>query len=798
MKKYIIATIAVAIVTLPAAIPARGQETTTRSIHAAPAIAVQQTADGVVVNDAIPFAVKYFDLRDVRLLDGPFKEAMEKNAEWLLELEPDRLLSNFRLNAGLKPKARPYGSWESSGLAGHTAGHVLTAAAQQYAATGDERFKERVDYMVQELDSCQIAFVNGFIGGMPGGDRIFKQVRKGIIRSAGFDLNGLWSPWYNIHKVVAGLLDVYLLTGNEKAREVLVNLAGYLAESIAPLSNEQMQLMMNCEFGGINDSFAGVYAITGDKKFLDAANAFYHARLMDPLAEGKDVLPGLHANTQIPKVIGSARVHELTGNERDARIATFFWDRVVHHHSYANGGNSSAEYLAAPDKLNDRLTTSTCETCNTYNMLKLTRHLHEWSGDPAYVDYYERALYNHILASRNPETGMTCYFVSLAMGGRKEFSDKHNTFTCCMGSGFENHSKYGESIYARSPGNEALYVNLYIPSTLDWRDRAMAFRLETSYPESGKITLRVDNGTRQRFALKLRYPDWATSMTVKVNGTRQKVEAAPGSYATISREWKRGDRVEVDLAMELREVAMPDNADRRAIFHGPTLLAGELGTTPVEPVRGVPVFVSGDKSVTPYLLPVQGQPQTFRTRAIGYPADVTLVPFYKMYDQYYSVYWDVFSPDGWQQQQAAYEAERARVEALNKITVDYITFGEMQPERDHSLDSRESRVGDFRGKKFRYAYPNGYIAFDMKVLADAPVKLLMTFWGGDAGRDTFEILVNDTRLQLFSPSGEDGAFIENVIEIPEAFTSGKEKIRVTLKGHERSRVTSIYNCRVIR
>jgi hypothetical protein len=275
------------------------------------------------------------------------------------------------------------------------------------------------------------------------------------------------------------------------------------------------------------------------------------------------------------------------------------------------------------------------------------------------------------------------------------------------------------------------------------------------------------------------------------------VESAPGSYVTITRDWKKGDRVEIDLPMELYTWPMPDNADRRAIFHGPTLLAGELGEKPVEPVRGVPVFVSGDKSVTPSLHPVAGKPQTFRTEGLGYPADVTLRPFYKMYDQYYSVYWDVFSPREWQERQAAYEAERLRIEELNKVTVDYITFGEMQPERDHNLESRESRVGDFRGKKFRYAYPNGYIAFDMKVPA-GPARLLMTFWGGDAGKDTFEILVDGTRLQLFSPSGADGNFIENIIEIPANLTAGKEKIRVTLKGHERSRVTSIYNCRVMR
>ncbi|MDR0766700.1 MAG: glycoside hydrolase family 127 protein [Odoribacteraceae bacterium] len=792
MKRHTIAIVIAAIAGIPLAATAQAVSTPHDS---------RATGDlprGIVVADAIPVALKYFTLHDVRLLDSPFKTAEEMNAAWLLELEPDRLLSSFRRNAGLPPKAPPYGSWESSGLDGHTAGHVLTAAAQHYAATGDERFRKLLEYMVHELDTCQVAFVNGFIGGLPGGDRVFKQLHKGIIRSSGFDLNGLWSPWYNIHKTVAGLLDVYLLTGNEKAKDVLVNLADYLAGSISTLSNEQMQLMMNCEFGGMNDAFAGIHAITGDNKYLEAANAFYHERLMNPLAEGRDILPGLHANTQIPKIIGSARLHELTGDERHARVARFFWERVVHHHSYANGGNSSAEYLAEPDKLNDRLTNSTCETCNTYNMLKLTRHLHEWSGDPAYADYHERALYNHILASRHPATGMTSYFVPLAMGGHKTFSDKFNTFTCCMGTGFENHSKYGASIYARAPANDALFVNLYIPSTLSWRDRAMTFRLETAYPDSDRVTLRVTAGARQSFTLNLRYPAWATSMTVKVNGVTRKINATPGSYVALQGNWKRGDRVDIHIPMPLHEQAMPDNADRRAIFHGPTLLAGDLGEQPVEPVNGVPVLVSEDKSIVPRLVAVNDHPQTFRSSGLGHPADVTLVPFYKVSDQYYTVYWDVFTPGGWQAQQQARAAELARVAALDRVTVDHVTFGEMQPERDHYLDSRESRVGDFRGKKFRYAYPNGYIAFDMKVLPAAPVKLMMTFWGGDAGRDTFEILVDGQQLQLFSPAGDPGNFIENTIDIPATFTAGKEKIRVTLKGHDRSRVTSIYNCRVIR
>ena len=335
----------------------------------------------LAVGNVVPAKVKYFGLKEVRLLDSPFKNAMDRNAAWMLEMDMDRLLSNFLKNAGLEPKGESYGSWESMGIAGHTLGHYLSAVAQQYASTGDERFKQRVDYIVHELDSCQQYFVNGFIGGMPGGDRVFKQVKKGIIRSAGFDLNGLWVPWYNEHKTMMGLNDAYLLAGNKAAKKVLVNLADYLVDVLAGLTDEQVQTMLNCEFGGMNEAFAQVYALTGNKKYLDASYRFYHRRMMEPLAEGKDILPGLHSNTQIPKIIGSARQYELTGNPKDERIAEFFWTTMVNHHSYANGGNSSGEYLSTPDKLNDRLTHSTCETCNTYNMLRLTKMLYQTSAD---------------------------------------------------------------------------------------------------------------------------------------------------------------------------------------------------------------------------------------------------------------------------------------------------------------------------------------------------------------------------------------------------------------------------------
>ncbi|WP_082211974.1 glycoside hydrolase family 127 protein [Parabacteroides timonensis] len=761
-------------------------------------LACEHCTNLVQVKDVVPAKVNYFSLKDVRLLDSPFKHAMELNNEWMMELDMDRLLSNFRKNADLEPKAESYGSWEAMGIAGHTLGHYLTALSQQYASTGDEECKRRVDYIVSELDSCQINFVNGFIGGMPGGDKVFKEVKKGIIRSKGFDLNGIWVPWYNEHKTMMGLSDAYLLVGNETAKKVLVNLSDYLADIISGLSNEQIQEMLNCEYGGMNEAFAQVYALTGDKKYLDASYKFYHERLQDKLAEGLDVLPGLHSNTQIPKIIGSARQYELTGNKRDEKIAEFFWHTIVHSHSYANGGNSMGEYLSTPRKLNDRLATTTCETCNTYNMLKLSQHLYRWTDDPQYLDYYERALYNHILASQHPEDARTCYFVSLGMGTRKNFYSKDNNFTCCMGSGFENHSKYGGAIYSYTTDKNDLNVNLYIPSVLTWKERNIRLKMETAYPEDGKVAIRLEECPSQQFDINLRYPAWAISgVTLKVNGSKQSVSVQPGSFITISRKWKKGDRIEVNFPMSLYTESMPDNADRRAVFYGPSLLAGVFG--PQERKIGdVPVFINEEKDMVKQIEPVKGQPLTFHTVAPGGPDNVAMIPFFKTYDQYYTVYWDVFSPEEWKQVEAKRTAELERIARLDAKTLDYITLGEMQPERDHNLEGENTRVGEFGIHKYRFAYEEGWFSFNMKCGYNEPTQFLMTYWGGDSGKYTFELVIDDTWVQPITVKGNPEEFVEMVIDLPKELTEGKDKIKVMFRGVGKNRVSNLYNCRLMK
>ncbi|MCC6142214.1 MAG: glycoside hydrolase family 127 protein, partial [Candidatus Hydrogenedentes bacterium] len=536
------------------------------------------------------FAIGPTHLGQVRLLDGPFKEAQDRDIAYLLELEPDRLLHSFRTEAGLDPKGEVYGGWEQQGVAGHSLGHYLSACSLGYAATGNEALKRRVDYIVKELAECQAAHGDGYVAAIPKGREAFAKLSRGELQVEPFNLNGIWVPWYTLHKLLAGLLDAHLYTGNEQALEIATDLGDWAIEITKNLGDDQFQAMLACEHGGMNESLAELYGRTGDERFLDLSYRFHHKAVLDPLAAGEDCLPGLHANTQIPKIIGLARRYELDGGSKDRITAEFFWDRVVQHHLYAMGGHSDDEHFGPPDQLSERLGEKTAETCNTYNMIKLTRHLWDWFPIVEKADFYERALYNHILASQNPEDGMVCYYMPLKPGHFKTYSTPFDSFWCCTGTGMENHVRYGEFIYATRP--EGLYVNLYIPSELNWQCRDATVRIETTFPESEEITLHFAAKKPQTFTLYLRIPGWAANLPeVTLNGEKLNAVAAPGSYLTISREWREGDTITLRLPMALRTEPMPDNPSRIAFAYGPLILAADLG-----PIEGkapeVPVLLA--------------------------------------------------------------------------------------------------------------------------------------------------------------------------------------------------------------
>jgi DUF1680 family protein len=740
----------------------------------------------VVAVHAYPFSVK-----DVRLLDGPFREAMEADARYLLVIEPDRLLSEFRAHAGLKPKAEKYGGWESSGLAGHTLGHYLSACSMEYAATGDVRFRDRVNYIVGELAICQKARGSGYIGAIPREDTVWAEVAAGKIRSHGFDLNGAWSPWYTVHKIMAGLLDAYLYVGNVEALRVERGMADWAGGIVGGLSDSIRQRMLVCEYGGMNEVLANTYAITADKKYLDLSYDFYDKRILDSLALGLDDLAGKHSNTQIPKVIGCARRYELTADERDKRIAESFWSIVVSEHSYATGGNSDYEYLGRPGKLNDELTDNTTETCNTYNMLKLTRHLFAWHPSAALMDYYERALYNHILASQDHQDGMMCYFIPLRMGGRKEYSDSFNTFTCCVGSGMENHVKYGEGIYSRG-SDGSLYVNLFISSRLDWKEKGVKIELQSRIPKSDLVLLKIKAARKAAWALRVRKPYWTVGkVEVFVNGKPQKnVIVGNDGYLVIRRTWKSGDWVAVKLPENLHSEGLPDNSSRVALFYGPVLLAGELGAREPDPVSGIPVLVSSSADPNRWMRRMPGDSLVFRTVGAGQPGDIKLIPFNRTESEYYSVYWDLFTPQGWVVQQEKYQAERVRLQKLEDRTVDGLRLGEMQPERDHSFTGENLQGGEAHGRQWRSAEDGGYFSFVMKVDGAAANALVCDYWGDDHRGRVFNIQVDGQTIATQSlGTFKQSKFYEISYPVPDSLVRGKQS--VTVKFVAKSAHTSV-------
>jgi len=758
-----------------------------------------------------------FPLSSVRVLGGPFETSHRATAAYLLELEPARLLAGFRVNSGLPANAEIYGGWETGGLSGHSLGHYLTACAQEYAQTGDARYKAKVDAVVEGLVECQRARPDGFLAAFRFSegfdrarlDKIWAEVAAGNLRSGGFDLNGMWSPWYVHHKVFAGLLDAQALCGNKYALGVAEKFGDWAYDITKNLTPEQWQKMLGTEYGGMNESLAELYARTKKPKYLELARKFYDNRVLEPLSKGEDNLSGKHSNTQIPKLIGLARLYELTGDEKDRKTAAFFWDRVVNHHTYAIGGNSNGEYLGPPDQLSERLSTNTAETCNTYNMLKLTRHVFSWDPQASQMDFYERAYLNHILASQDPSTGMVTYFVPLSTGAARGYSDKFNNFTCCHGSGMENHTKHGDSAYFHD-GSKTLWVNLFMPTELDFRDAGVKIRQETNFPYENRVALYVTEGKPKSFEMRLRHPAWAKgTVEYRVNGATVARSTSPGSYVSIKRTWKPGDRLDFDLPMQLRTEPTPDNPKRVALMYGPLVLGADLGSatrrgrsraaTEASPVVRTPVLVTNDRPITEWLKPVAGKPLTFNTVDAAQPTDLTFAPFYSLYHQRYGVYFDLFTPSEWQAKEAEYRAEEQRIRDLEARTVDSLTIGEMQPERDHNLKSERNDVRDVNGRNFRTAMAGGWFEFDVKVDPSAANTLVLTYWGNDRLKPDFTLMIDGVELAGETLGGRPAnKFFDVEYAIPAARTQGKSKVTVRVQPREGKSGPSVAGARLVR
>jgi len=763
----------------------------------------------VKVPDKVTLKASPFDLQDVRLLDGPFRDAMLRDQKYLLELDPDRLLHNFRVTAGLPSTAQPLGGWEepTGELRGHSVGHYLSACAMMYASTGDARFKDRAGYIVAELAKVQQAlpskgFNQGFLSAYP--EEFFDRVDKRI---------QVWAPYYTLHKIMAGLLDMYLYCDNRQALGVVTKMADWVKFRVDRLTDEQQQAALMTEHGGMNEVLANIYSVTGNPEYLRIAFKFNHKAYFDQWAAGVDNLDTptrLHGNTQFPKVIGAAREYELTGEQRYYDITKFFWERVALHRSFVIGGNTDGESFFPIDQFSKFMGPSSTETCNTYNMLKLTRHVFALDPSAEKMDFYERGLFNHILAAQDPDTGMMCYYVPMRPGAFKTYSTPDRSFWCCVGTGMENPAKYGDSIYFHD--EQSLYVNLFMASQLTWKDKGLVVRQETRFPEQDTTKLTIECQKPVRLALKVRYPAWAQSgMTVAVNGRNEAIAAKPGSYVAVEREWKTGDTIQVRLPMSLRIEAMPDDPTVIALLYGPIVLAGDLGKDGLDqntrygpsapplnrvPSVVVPAFVGAVKDVIGKVKPVAGKPLYFQTGGLAQPKDVTLVPFYKASDIRYTVYWKVYSNEEWARRKADAVARESHRSEIERRTIDAVIVSNELSERDHNLQQQNSNRGSFEGKGVRDAARNGWFSYDLQVSPDKPLLLVCAFVGSEGRQRSFDILVDGEKVATQSLEIHPTEVFDYEYKLPEQLTRGKQKITVKFQALPNSSAGQLLDVRV--
>ena len=769
------------------------------------AVPLAHTLHAAEVPDKAPIKVSPFSLTHVKLLDGPFKHAQELNEKYLLSLEPGRLLHTFRLTADLPTSAKPYGGWENPTceMRGHSVGHYLSGCALAYQSSGNEELKERSAQVVAGMAECQAEFPSGYLSAFPE-----EQIDRVVA------LEHVWAPWYVLHKIYAGLLDQYLLCGNKQALAVLEKAIGWVDSRLSQLTDDQMQAMLNEEHGGMNEILADLYAVTGNAKYVEMAKRFNHRAVLEPAINGVDNLTGLHANTTIPKFIGMARLYKLTGDESWRKGCEFFWNVVTKERSYVIGGNSYDEHFSPKERLSTFLGLKTTETCNTYNMLKLTRQLITWDPKAEYADYYERALYNHILPQQNPEDGMVLYYMPLRPGSVRlsrsdntaeyaeypftRFGTPENSFWCCTGTGMESHSKYGESVYFHSDSD--LYVNLFMATELAWKEKGITVRQETKFPDEHRTKLTIGAVKPVKMAIHIRYPYWATTDSeLKINGEKQNIATEPGNYITMEREWKTGDTIELVMPFRLRFEAFRDDENKAAVMYGPLVMCA--WTTKYNPVS----LVRGDKNeVLKALQPGAAGPNTFTAPASIFltsfektDGETTFVPFYQEHRKPYTVYWDIRDEARWAATEAEMKAEKDRQRILIARRVDGLEFFD-QAERDHNFQGEKTTAGDHSGRRWRHCDPGGWFQYDIKVLSDQPQVLRCSYWGSNTGSE-FEILVDGQKIATEKLTGEKpGEFFDREYPIPGDLLKGKEQVTVRFQPVGQSRAGGVFGCYVMK
>ncbi len=746
-------------------------------------------------------ALQKFPLQAVRLAESPFLKAQQTDLKYILEMDADRLLAPFLREAGLTPKKPSYDNWENSGLDGHIGGHYLSALANMYASTGNKEVLQRLHYMVDELEKCQQQNSNGYIGGVPGGSAIWKEIAAGNIRAQSFSLNGKWVPLYNIHKTYAGLLDAWQIAGIAKAKPMLVKLSDWFYNMLSGLSNEQVQDMLRSEHGGLNEVFADLYELTGDKKYLGLAERMSHLQILNPLLLHKDSLTGFHANTQIPKVIGYTRIADVGGHAQWRDAANFFWETVVNNRTVSIGGNSVREHFHPAGDFNSMIEDKEGpETCNTYNMLKLSKFLFLANPQLQYMDYYERAVYNHMLSSQHPDGGFV-YFTTMRPRHYRVYSAVHDGMWCCVGSGIESHGKYGEMIYAHN-GND-LFVNLFIASSLNWPEKNIQVQQQTSFPYNNQSAITLSLKKTKKFTLYVRHPSWVKGapLQVSINGKTITATKNQFGYISINRQWKNGDKVMLTLPMQVEAEPLPDRSSWVSFKYGPIILGAATDTTdltglvadagrmshiahgPLYPLDQAPVMVAANTTATiDNIQPVAGKPLHFSASKIIYPAQykqLELQPFFSIHDSRYMLYWYQTDEAGYMKMQKELEAKEKIRLVLESITVDQVNPGQQQPESDHNFKEDKSQNGLFKDRHWRKAA--GWFSYELRNTNNAGKKIRLTFFGKDKNNGT-GIYLNDVLLQEIKLDGNgDDAFTDIEIAIPENIVSQLKQERFTIK-----------------
>ncbi len=762
-----------------------------------------------------------FPLGDVTLLDGPLKKARDLNIQVLLKYDNDRLLAPFLKEAGLTPKGELYPNW--AGLDGHVGGHYLTALAMN-AATGSEACRERMEYWISELQRCADAnaknhpeWGKGYVGGVPGSDRIWSNYKKGNFGP----YSGAWVPFYNLHKMYAGLRDCWVYCGNEQAKKLFLDFCDWAIDLTSGLTDEQVERTLHTEHGGMNEVLADAYAITGDKKYLDVAKRFSHKRLLLPLEQRQDCLDNMHANTQVPKVVGFERISELSGDEAYHNAASFFWDIVTGERTLAFGGNSRREHFPSKEACKDFVEDiDGPETCNTNNMLKLSEELHRRNPEARYADFYELATFNHILSSQHPEHGGYVYFTSARPRHYRNYSAPNEAMWCCVGTGMENHGKYGQFVYTKKQDN--LFVNLFAATQLNWKERGIVVRQETQFPYAETSRISIAEGKGQ-FTLQVRYPAWVKpgEFALKVNGQPVSIVTGPSSYVAISRKWKKGDVVDITFPMHNSVKYLPNLPQYIALMHGPIMLAMKTGTEDLVrliaddsrfgqlavgkklPVDQAPILINNNlEDIANQLHPVAGKPLHFTlTTRMENEIRNELMPFFELHDSRYMMYWLALSENsykGYLDNLAKREQER---QALEDRTVDKVQPGEQQPESDHFMETDRSNVGNTNDVFYRDASDGHYFSYLLQTGGQTELSLRLKYWGvGEWKSHEFDILVDDVVVTSVNNTGKYriSEFKYETYPIPAELLKGKKQVRVKFQAKPRKQIGEIYEVRLVK